>query len=392
MAFMPSSLFFPLDRFQPSEIIAQYSEWIYFTLLLIFFISIAGITLRKHFDRPYVKPLIISVGLMMTFAVFRFKEVLTTIFEGWGILGTIILVIVVATIPYGLCRGFGMPAGKAFYLSYILIYILSWVKYPQVYETLGDKNLGLVNLGLLILFFVAIYKMIRFSKLPSFTPAGFKDSDPIETEINHDLKTEVQEERIVTGEAEKISKLELRTVQDIANALAEIQRVIETHGNNLPKEERLKLTRLLTRISKEETIFMKEVQNLQKLFQRLDAVDLKHLQELKDRISKVDEKERQVIRGEIGKEEEKIRVEKALSDLENKLAQEVASFNQLLSAAVAHLRNSPYPYESKTYLSQARTVLADILMTVKETYGLEEKLNELTKSEKDLLKKERKTR
>ena len=239
MAFMPSSLFFPLDRFQPSEIIAQYSEWIYFTLLLIFFISIAGITLRKHFDRPYVKPLIISVGLMMTFAVFRFKEVLTTIFEGWGILGTIILVIVVATIPYGLCRGFGMPAGKAFYLSYILIYILSWVKYPQVYETLGEQNLGLINLGLLILFFVAIYKMIRFSKLPSFTPAGFKDSDPIETEINHDLKTEVQEERIVTGEAEKISKLELRTVQDIANALAEIQRVIETHGNNLPKEERL---------------------------------------------------------------------------------------------------------------------------------------------------------
>jgi len=56
---MPSSLFLPLDRFKPSEILSQYSEWVYFTFILVFFVSVAGITLRKHFDKPYVKPLII---------------------------------------------------------------------------------------------------------------------------------------------------------------------------------------------------------------------------------------------------------------------------------------------------------------------------------------------
>ena len=124
---MALSLFYPLDQLKPSQILSQYSEWIYFTLILVFFISISGITLRKHFNKPYVKPLIISVGLMLTVGVFKFRGQLITVFEGWGILGMILLVVIVATIPYGLCRGFGLAAGKAFYLTYILFYIFSWV-------------------------------------------------------------------------------------------------------------------------------------------------------------------------------------------------------------------------------------------------------------------------
>ena len=138
-------MFFPLENIQPSEILTQYSEGIYFTLTLVFFISISGIALRKHFDKPYVKPLIISLGLMLTFGAFRFKAQLTSIFDSWGILGSILLVAMVATIPYGLCRGFGMRAGKAFFLSFILIYILSWVKFPEFYGGLADQNLGLVS-------------------------------------------------------------------------------------------------------------------------------------------------------------------------------------------------------------------------------------------------------
>ena len=96
---MPVSLFFPLDQINLFDFLSQYSEWIYFTLVMVFFISVAGITLRRHFNRPYVKPLIISVGLMLTIGVFYFKNSLTTIFTGWGITGIILLVIVGATIP-----------------------------------------------------------------------------------------------------------------------------------------------------------------------------------------------------------------------------------------------------------------------------------------------------
>jgi p-aminobenzoyl-glutamate transporter AbgT len=77
---------------------------VYFTLILVFFVSVAGITLRKHFDKPYVKPLIISVGLMLTVGVFRFKDQVVEVFEGWGILGTILLVVMAATIPTIYCH------------------------------------------------------------------------------------------------------------------------------------------------------------------------------------------------------------------------------------------------------------------------------------------------
>jgi len=388
---MPSSLLFPLDQISPSEILSQYSEWIYFTLVVVFFISIAGITLRKHFDKPYVKPLIISAGLMLTVGVFRFKDSLAAIFEGWGIIGTILLVIMAATIPYGLCRGFGVAAGKSFYLTYILMYIISWVKFPEVYHALADHNLGIVNLGLLTLFFVAIFKVVKFSKLPSFASTNVGDRGPIKSEIGREIGLEDNERKAVKRQAEKMTKVEIRSVEDIAEQLAEIQQIIETHKNNLPREERERISSILGKISKEENVFTRSVAKLKRLFQRIDKVDIEHLQELKERLARVDGKEREVVRSELAGEEEKIRMEKAIFDFEKKLAQYLTSFNQCLTSAVDHLRSSPYPYDAKPYLEKARVALKDIMEMLKETKSLEEKLIRLTKVEKKFLKKERKT-
>jgi hypothetical protein len=177
----------------------------------------------------------------------------------------------------------------------------------------------------------------------------------------------------------------------MAEALAEIQQIIETHKNNLPREERERIAHILKDISKKEEFFNKSVQNLLKLFQRIDIIDLKELQELKERLAKVDDKERQIVKAEIREEEEKIRIEKAILEYETRLGQYLNSFNGFLMQAVDHIRGSPYPYDSNASLAKARTVLKDILEMAKETKALEEKLIRLTKSEKKLLKKERKT-
>jgi len=388
---MAPSLLFPLEQIKPSEILSQYSEWIYFTLVLVFFVSLSGIALRKHFEKPYVKPLIISVGLMLTFSVFKYRGRLTAIFEGWGILGTILLVIIAATIPYGLCRGFGMPGGRAFYLTYILFYILSWVKFPAIYHMLADNNLGLVNLGLLIVFFVAIFKVVKFGKLPSLGSSNLAGRSPLRPEISREIEVEGEENRLVKGQAEKMTKIEIRSIEDMAEALAEIQQIIETHRNNLPREERERIGHILKETSKKEELFNKSIQNLRKLFQRIDVIDLKELQELKERLAKVDDKERQIVKAEIRQEEEKIRIEKAIFEYETRLGHYLKTFNGFLMEAVNHIRGSPYPYDANAPLAKARTVLKDILVMAKETKALEEKLISLTKSEKKLLKKERKT-
>jgi hypothetical protein len=388
---MAEAILYPLDRILPSQLLSQFSEWIYFSLILVFFISVAGITLRKHFDRPYVKPLIISVGLMLTVGVFMFKNQLVMIFEGWGILGLILLVFLVATIPFGLCRGYGMPAKKAVYLTYILIYIVAWFKFPVFFYSLANHNLGLVNLGLLILFFVAVFKMIPLGKSKENLTRGLVDKSPFRPEIKQEMEIQNKEKKLVKNQAIKITKFEIRTTKDMAEALAEIQHIIETNKNSLSREEREKITSILQNLSNKETIFKKGLWSLQKNFQQISSIDAKQLQNLKERIKKASEKERQILKAELEREEKKLGIEKIIFDLEKRLNQYINSFNKFLGQSVEHLGRPENLFEAKDNLAKARVVLKDISEMLKETKRLEEKIVNLSKAEKVLLKKEKET-
>ena len=386
---MPSTLFFPLDRIQPSQIFSQYSEWIYFLLVSVFFVSISGITLRRHFDKPYVKPLIVAVGLMMTIGVFRFKGILIAVFEGWGILGTILLVFVAATIPYGLCRGFGLTAGKAFYLTYILFYILSWVQFPQVHYAFAEKNLGFVNLGLLILFIVCLFRLVKFRKFSTPKHYDTKGSEPRQAEIDREIEVEVDEKKVLKSNVKNLNKIETRTLADIGEALAEIQKTVETHRNGLSREDRLKIARILESISKKEAVFVNVLERIRNFFKQIKIKDVKQMKELEERVAMAEGKEKQILKVEIAGEQEKLRIEKVIDEFESRLRNGLISFNEQLGLSVQHLKSSPYPYDVKPFLTKARVVLKDIFEISKETETLEKKLTKLVKMEKTLMNKEK---
>jgi hypothetical protein len=388
---MPSSLLFPLDQINLSDFLSQYSEWIYFTLVMVFFISVAGITLRRHFSRPYVKPLIVSVGLMLTIGVFYFKDSLTTIFAGWGIIGTVLLVIVGATIPYGLSRGFGLSRTKSFFLTYILFYILFWVQFPQAYFILADNNLGLINLGLLILFVIAVYKLVKRVKLSQKLETDLGGRGTYISEIDSDIDARGAEKRLLKKQAEKITKIEIRTIDDIADSLAEIQQLVEKHRNNLPVSERAKISQILTEILKKEELFKKGLQKLQILFKRIRIVDADQLQKLHERLAKIDGKEKKILEAEIAEEEEKLKVGKSIIGFEERLAEFVDGFNKRIELAVGQMKASAYPLDARAHLLNARVILKEMLRMLKEMKALEDKLISLVKKEKKLLKKEKKT-
>ena len=388
---MSSSALFPLDMIKPSQILSQYSEWIYFTLVLVFFISIAGITLRKHFDKPYVKPLIISVGLLLTVGAFKLKDSLNAIFEGWGVLGTILLVSMAATIPYGLCRGFGMSGRKAFYLTYILFYILSWVKFPQMYFILADHNLGLVNLGLLVMAVVSVYKMIASAKFTEGLAHDLARSNPFRREIEQEIEIQGKEKKVLVKEAIKMTQVELHTIDDIAFALAEIQRITEKNSTGFSGQERERIGRRLEEISKKENLFKKVYTSLQGTFERVEVLDSHQLDELRQRMAKVSQKEKQILKSEIAREEEKIRIEKAVIDFQSRLDQYLYSFNRFIGSAIAKMKGPGHPVDAVPYLSKARVILRDLLDMIKKMKTVEDKLISLTTEERRLLKKEKKT-
>jgi hypothetical protein len=386
---MAEILFYPLDIIKPSQLLSQYSEWIYFGLILVFFISISGITLRKHFDQPYVKPLIIAVGLMLTVGVFMAKKQLAMIFEGWGTLGLILLFFVVATIPYGLCRGFGMPGIKAFYLTYILFYVLSWFKLPAFFFSLAKHNLGLVNLGLLIIFFVSIFKMIPLSGSKKKITRDLVDNNSFGHEIARSIRLQKNEKKIVEKKAVKITKLEIRTIEDMTECLAEIQRIVETNKNNLTREEREKIATLLRKVLDKKDIFKRGLLNLKKIYQHIGSIGTKELQKLKDRMANTPEKERQILKLEIEREEEKLKYGMTIQEYEKLLDRWMNSFNEHIESSVLYMKGTLYYQKVKDYLAESRLILVNISDLIKKIKILEEKLINITEEEKKLMNKEK---
>lgn len=385
-----AQLFFPLDQIRPSEFLHQYQEWIYFTLILVFFIAIAGLTLKRHFDRPYVKPLIISVGLMLTVGMFSFKHMLPRVFEAMGMVGSIALVVVAAMIPYGLSRGFGMRAGKAFYLTYILVYIIGWIQFPELYYMLGDHNLGLINLLLLIVFIVAIFKVaipIRGFSLKTNDIAKTPIENP---EVDREIGVQKNEANLMKKNAEPFTRIEIRTLADLQQSLKEIQNIVQSRKNNLGREERGQLAELVQNILKKESLFKSSVARLKKLYTQMKAWDQQQLKAQKQRLQKLRGKEKKVLQSEIETEEKKLELEKQIFALESALDPKIALFNQNLGQAVNQIR-STYPYDAKPHLDQAAAVLTSILGLLRKVKRIEEQLESMIKTEKKQLQSEIRT-
>jgi hypothetical protein len=129
--------------------------------------------------------------------------------------------------------------------------------------------------------------------------------------------------------------------------------------------------------------------NLQKIFQQINTTDAKQIENLKERLKKVSEKEQHILKVELEKEEEKLKIEKTILDLEERLNQYIDSFNKFLRMAVDRVGKPEYLFEAKDNLARARVVLKDITEMLQITKTLEKKLVDLTKAEKNLLKKER---
>jgi len=207
-------------------------------------------------------------------------------------------------------------------------------------------------------------------------------------EIDREIETEDYDRRQLQGPARKITQIEIRSIEDIAALLKEIQSAIETHRNNLPREERERIAHLLEKIARDEGIFLKAVKNLKGLLKTIGAKDMQHVRELEDRMGHADGKQKKILSAEIAEEKEKLQFEKAILDLENNLSQTAGTFNRWIAAAMNHLRESPYPYDAKPQLENAQSELKRMFQLADEAGKLEKKAARFSKDEKKLLKKE----
>jgi hypothetical protein len=215
------------------------------------------------------------------------------------------------------------------------------------------------------------------------------NSSPFKPEIMQNMQMQDKEKKLVKDKSIKITKFEIRTIRDMAEALAEIQRMVESNKNQLSRQEREKIASILQKLPNNENIFKKGLWNLQKIFQQISVTDVKQLENLKERLKKASEKEKQILKVELEQEEEKLKIEKTIFDLEERLNQYIDSFNKFLRMAVSRVGKPEHLAEVKDNFAKARVVLKDITEILQIAKTLEKKLVSLTKTEQKLLKKEK---
>jgi glucan-binding YG repeat protein len=249
--------------------------------------------------------------------------------------------------------------------------------------------MGLVNLGLLILFVVAIYKIVTMWKSKTDLSRSLNIDSPAKKEIVQEMDMQGVERKALEREENKATKFEIKTIKDIEESLVEMIRIIQTSNANLNSQDRGRISETLKKISSKEDIFLKTIQNLKQLLQRLRVLDAKQIQEMKNRLARSNGKEKEALEKEIFMEVEKIKIEQNVIALEQKLEQGMSYFNNLLRQAVQVLNSTAYPADAIQHLSQARMGLKDTFSIIDEMRRFEDKLIQLTKNEKRLLKDEK---
>ena len=391
---MPANLLLPLDLIKPQEILSQYSDWIYFALVLFFFISLAGIAFRRYFDSPFARPLIVVVGILLTVVVFKNRQSLTLIFDGWGSIGSILLVCVVAVIPFGLARGFGLPTGKAFWITFALFYMIAWFHFPSFFQQTASSNLGFINLVLVVLFFVALWQIFQFrTKSKPFirgSPKGWTSVERQEPEWEREVRTDDEEMKGVRKQAIPLTVKELASIEAAEKALDEMYELIEKHGHGLEREDREKMAKILDTALANERLFKSGLERLKTLFQRLGVTDVKQIEEKKKRLRQVTGQEQEVLKIEIECMEERLKMEQTVRELEMRMSHDIESFERQLGNCIGVLRKSPYPNDALHPLGEARKMLKDIRTAVATIKRLEQRFVALVSKEKGLVVKERK--
>jgi len=212
---------------------------------------------------------------------------------------------------------------------------------------------------------------------------------PLKKEIGQEMDIQGMESKAIEREENKVTKFEIKTITDIEASLVEMIRIIQSNNANLNTRDRARIADTLKKISVKEDVFLKTVQNLKRTLQRLRILDAKQIQEMKNRLVRSNGKEKEALEKEIFMEVEKIKIEQNVMALEHKLEQGMGYFNNLLRQAVKVLNSTAYPADAIQPLSKARTGLKDTVSIIDEMRQFEDKLLQLTKNEKRLLKDEK---
>jgi len=382
----------PFRNISPGQFISRYSDWILFTLLIFFFWSVITIALKKRFgESKAFRVLATSTALMLSVGTYYmiYKGKLHLSLEGLGMFGAMLILIIIFFILFGLQRNFGMKVSMSLPLGFVLFYISLFALTPNVMTNI-QNIFPLAKFIMAILFAISLFRLItaffRHSK-PNLLKIG-KSMEKThippkdEPEINHEIKDDKKEEKLLKGKTIKLTKMEIRTVDDMENSLEQLIRLIRANDKNISKDETYKISQILRQISQKENILLGSMPILKRQAEIYKTKHRKDLVELDKRLRAAinNPQQQNMIRQEIHFQKQMIATIDFIETYENRIIEFAQNLNKTISKAIEKLKTI-HPHECLEYLEYAKKELSAMKHIFKKQKDLEKfvlKLNKKT--------------
>jgi hypothetical protein len=387
----------PLEYLDLGALLDKYSDWILFTILLMFFVSIVKLALRKRFEESRsFRVLAGSLGFLLAFSMYYsiYKGWLYLNILGFGLFGAFLLISMILIIVYSFLMSYGVHKTRALAIGYALCYISAWYIFPNHAELVAAFFPPLNGL-LLILFFISIYKAVSsFFQGKSLISAAkdlnanarFSTAD--DAEVEKEILDDKKEIRHLKRDTLKLTKNEINTINDIDNLLKQMYDLIKGKGNSISQQEVAEITNILRAITKKEDVLKNGLHIMAKHVNAYKTIHKRSIPELQKRLNRAFDKEiKSKIEREMLYQRRMLEVLDFMRKYEHRIVNFTQAFNQLLFTALERIKNS-HPYDSIPYLKKAHNNLQEMKHIYEKQLKFEKYLIKTGKKTVHGLKKE----
>ncbi len=312
--------------------------------------------------------------------------------------GAMLVLIVIFFILFALQRNFNMKTKLSLPLGFVLFYLSLVRLTPNIMNDIQNifpfAKAIMVGLFLFSLYRV-IVEFIKHSKgdlkLEAQKIENIRIPPKDVPEINHELKDDKKEKKLLKGKTLKLTKMEINTVDDIENLLGHLIKLIKEKGKNISQDETLQISNYLRQLSNKENILIRSMPILKRQAEIFKSKHRKDINELQKRYqeAKDNPKQQEIIKEEISFQKRMIEVLDFIETYENRIVEFTQSLNQTISKSMIKLR-SIYPHECVEYLESARKSIEGMKHIFKKQKELEKYVLSLNKKTIKDLKKEKK--
>ena len=391
----------PFRNISPGQFIARYSDWILFTLLIFFFWSVVTIALKKRFgDTKASRFLATSTALMLAVGTYYmiYKGRLHLSLQGLGMFGAMLILIIIFFILFGLQRNYGMKVSVSLPLGFVLFYISIFALTPNLMTNIQDI-FPLAKPIMAVLFAISLFRLItaffRHSK-PNLLKIGKTLEKSIisvndEPEINKEITEDKKEKKLLKGKTQKLTKMEIRSVDDMENSLNHLIKLIKENDKNITKDEAFKISQLLRQISQKENILVGSMPVLKKHTEIYKKHHRKDIAELDKRLREAinNPPQQNMIRQEIHHQKQMLETIDFIQTYENRILKFTQQLNKTILKGIEKLKTI-HPHECLEYLEYAKKELSAMKHILIKQKELEKYIVSLTKKSVKNLKKEKK--